>query len=178
MCACVCVNSLLFLVQTWADQETRRNTLIANWEHMSSQAKTKLQVPKVVRGWTSKPHIKLRGVPRSQRMIDIINTAWEVKLQQSPVELLEQDMSTDFWCDLSQCISRSPWFTGTLRTLTTSSIIYSFERDLVLTGSDHMRLQGWPDRFLRGTPESDLQQLAGEGTSLPLVWDDGNGDVL
>ena len=59
---------------------------------------------------------------------------------------------------------------GNAQTLTTSSQLYSFERDRVLLGLEHLRMQGWPDvQVPEDMSDQQLKELAGEGMALPCI---------
>ncbi|CAE7215300.1 unnamed protein product [Symbiodinium sp. CCMP2592] len=80
--------------------------------------------------------------------------------------------------DVSQSVRRGKHSTptGFLHTLTTSTRLYSFSLDRVLTGREMLSLHCQPRDLVipEGVADSDLRDLAGEGMALPclasVVW--------
>jgi hypothetical protein len=78
--------------------------------------------------------------------------------------------------DISQQISRTAGTSGNPGVLTTSSMWYSFEEDVVLDGQDMMAIQGFPDTVSTDSSFSnfDRRHFAGEAFHLPsfgtVVW--------
>eukprot|EP00959_Pyramimonas_sp_CCMP1952_P475295 9504103-Pyramimonas_sp.AAC.3 len=129
------------------------------------------------------PGILLRGVPCRPNIHDILDCAWAARM--STMRKNNRRKSTDLGLDapadmvaagrkgwfanISQSVARSPWKEGT-GTMLTSSMLYSFEMDYVLSGSDMMRLQGWPAiTDLSHFSSNQLRKLSGEGFSLPCI---------
>ncbi|CAE7034324.1 unnamed protein product [Symbiodinium sp. CCMP2592] len=93
---------------------------------------------------------------------------------------MDADLSNvlrDQYLDLSQSVSRNAHTNkfGISHCLSTSSLIYSFARDSVLTGRELMLIQGQPKTLsLPDLSESVIGQLAGEGMALPclasVIW--------
>ncbi len=73
--------------------------------------------------------------------------------------------------DISQNHARRPLSSnGVAHTLTTSSKLYSFAQNRLLTGVEHLILQGYPFDLDPSTlSESDLRTVAGEGIALPCL---------
>ena len=75
--------------------------------------------------------------------------------------------------DVSQSHSRRPLpgEDSTNRCLTTSSRLYSFAQRRMLTGTEHLLLQGYslPISLPEGLTQADLRSFAGEGISLPCL---------
>ena len=75
-----------------------------------------------------------------------------------------------WYCDVSQCASRSPWGSS-IGCLTTSSRFYDFSRDCVINGLEAFQLQGFPATAMEfeGLSAAQLFNLSGEGMSCPCV---------
>ena len=80
--------------------------------------------------------------------------------------------------DISQSHERRPLPGGTNRCLTTSSRLFWFQQRRLLTGIEHMLLQGYTLPMITAVPKTvsnnDLKDIAGEGIALPclgsIVW--------
>eukprot|EP00971_Amphidinium_carterae_P006078 119700-Amphidinium_carterae.1 len=70
--------------------------------------------------------------------------------------------------DLSQNAHRSPWSIG-VRSITTSSDLFSFDLGRTLTGSEHFKLLGFPDVQLGKLSQRQMKHLVGEAMSPPAV---------
>ena len=80
--------------------------------------------------------------------------------------------------DVSQSLRRHSHTNnaGFNHAFTTSSMLYSFDRDSVLSGKDMLVLHGQPKDmvFPPDVPDSSLRELAGEGMAIPclasVIW--------
>ena len=77
-------------------------------------------------------------------------------------------LAADLYVDYSQSMSRLPY--GSLRTITTSSRMYSFALDRVIMPQENFFLLGWPRSlqcsFLNDT---EARNISGEGQVLPCL---------
>ena len=85
-----------------------------------------------------------------------------------------KDLMKGVWLDVSQSHSRrvTTSVAKLQRTVTTSSIIYDFERDSVLLSTEHFKIQGHTVecyKFPEGMSARKIKSLAGEGMALPSV---------
>ncbi len=120
-------------------------------------------------GYTSRPELKLHGVPNLDSAYDKLNVKWALRLADKLPSDTSDDLKRDLWSDLSQNPHRGAKFSG--GTICTSSVMYSFEKDCVLDGEDCWRLQGWPADFAT-SPEfssAEKKSLAAEGFHLPSI---------
>ena len=77
--------------------------------------------------------------------------------------------TTELFTDLSQCASRRPWSRG-IRSVNTSSCVYSHEAKRTLHPIEVMRALGFPkSTSIQGLSTAALQDLIGESMSLPAV---------
>ncbi|CAE6931379.1 unnamed protein product [Symbiodinium sp. KB8] len=80
--------------------------------------------------------------------------------------------------DVSQGVKRGTHTnkSGFVRTFTTSTVLYDFSRDCVLTGYEMLLLHGFPRDFVipPEIPETEVRKVAGEGMSIPslaaVIW--------
>ena len=77
-----------------------------------------------------------------------------------------EELRKGLWCDVSQSHVRKPWSEGELGVVCTSSVLYSYELDSIISGSAHMMLMGH-QRFSGQFLESQSRDLAGEAYSAP-----------
>jgi len=149
---------------------------LAKWKAKSALMRDKYEIPTGSQPWSG-GGAALRGVPENQRCRDVLDVAWACRLAKSSRFATRQELAQNFWADASQRVSRAPWGTG-LRCLTQNSLVYSFERDTILSGFDHMRLQGAPISCSPVAPppgsvndvkDVNLRSLAGEAFSCPVV---------
>jgi hypothetical protein len=133
-----------------------------------NQVRTKHNVPKTSKPWTSKPGVVLRGVPDSDRMRDVIDTCFAVERSKAP-DMKLQDLLCGLIVDVSQQVNRQPW-SRIGRTALPSSILYSFEHDSTLSGAASMKLLGWPSRCLPFHKFSDKEFANLGGESYSLIW--------
>jgi hypothetical protein len=67
--------------------------------------------------WTSKPSVRLHGVPRNERYLDVIDMAWAWRLSKmSQSGLSEDEMKVGYFVDIHSAVQRCPW--GPAKTLT------------------------------------------------------------
>ena len=142
------------------------------WLQTSEAVRTKHNVPKATKPWTSKPNVQLRGVPGTPRVLDVLDTVWAIATQQAPRAASTGKIAQGLWVDLSQDVQRQPVTAHArgkgLHGMATSSIFYSYSADAVLSGKAHLQLLGHPlSRMRRRFTESQLRHLAGEGCSVP-----------
>lgn len=128
--------------------------------------------------WTRQA--SLVGLPDKARLKDLLDVAWGARMFEAESHATRTELARNFWADASQCVSRSPWGLG-VRCLAQNSIMYCYEKDTVLSGFDHLRLQGaptdaappasGPDPPASYTHVSDAQLrcLAGEAFTCPIV---------
>ena len=58
-----------------------------------------------------------------------------------------------------------------LPTLTKGTEMYSYQKDVLLSGESHVRLAGWPQRWCPREifSDGDLRSLAGDSFSVPVA---------
>ncbi len=119
-------------------------------------------------GWTSLPGVTLSGLPALDRVKDVVDVAWGVRVKQFPAATTRKEMMKGWWCNASQAVQREPWCEGG-GAVTTSSMWYSYERDCAFDALDGLRIHGMPSLLkLQGLSERELRDLAGEGFSVPI----------
>ena len=147
------------------------------WQRESASLRETLGVAPDVRPWTGRSSFKGRGLPRTARVLDLLDLFVMQKCREKRVNFNNAaDLAAvmqDQYIDVSQSLSRNSHTNkaGWNHALTTGSILYSFSRDAVLTGREMLQLHGQPATLslpchLR---EGQISQLAGEGMACPCL---------
>lgn len=139
----------------------------AKWKTHSSTVRARFSIARSTEAWT--PSHKLRGVPRSARVLDLLDVGFALRLGQSSEKLSTEELARGYFCDVSTSVGRLPFKQGTPGVFRQHSYCYSFEKDAVLTGMAQLELIGWPRSLLpRQFPDTTLRALSGESYSLPI----------
>ena len=142
---------------------------LRQWKLHSAQQRQAAGISTDYDGYTRHSDVRLRGVPDLPRVHDKLNIRWALRLKRALAGESSSSLKSGLWCDLSQNTHRGSGETvGFGGTLCTSSLMYSFEQDVVLDGVDTMMLQGWP-RDMASSAEftnAGKKELAGEGYHL------------
>ena len=137
------------------------------WMARSQDAHRAAKLPFGDEIWTGRSDVALRGVPDSARVHDNINVGFAFKRlgkDESPATSAE-----DLWINFSQSVDRTAVSKPLIPCFTSSSTIYSYQFDCVLTGASHMRMMGWPLAKLAGWDNNALRGLAGDGFGVPVA---------
>ena len=70
--------------------------------------------------------------------------------------------------DVSQSLNRKPWNVG-VPTLTTSSLLFSFDRQRIICPAEHLRIMGFGTCNVSNLSSRQLRSLAGEAIALPAA---------
>ena len=104
----------------------------------------------------------------SHRQLDLINIAFEARRRDLPLSVSDGEVASNLYVDLSQAANRRPW-SCRFRTIRAKSHVYSFAKDRCITGTDQLRLQGWPAVFMDGECQLNRAELAESALPLPIV---------
>ena len=107
------------------------------WERRSASIRGEYDIGRREAPWTQcvhraaqgLPQRRLRGVPRRDRLMDILDVTWAIHVRETPKKL------DKLWVDLSQNVDRRAWGIHP-GTFTRGSLPYSFSADRVLTHVD------------------------------------------
>ncbi len=122
--------------------------------------------------WTDKHPVcaSLHNDPRSLEVLNV--AAWAHTLQVPESIDFECSNFKGFYANVSQNIEREPWGWD-IGCITQNSTLFSFEKNILLSGFDNLRLQGHPNgpatAPARKFGNCQCRQLAGEGFFLPHV---------
>ena len=111
------------------------------------------------------------GVAQSERACDVLDCCFLLRQKKLGPGASTQAITEDLWANPSQSVSRKPWSVGKPATTTTSSELYSFEHNAVLSGNATLTAMGHPSNSApRGKfSERSLRCFAGESFSVPIV---------
>lgn len=149
----------------------RAGSSVPKWKVHSAVVRDRLRMGATSAPWTSQA--KLTGLPDNARMRDVIDVAWGARREAMPAGSTKSEMARNFFCDPTQSVSRTPWQEG-LAAIAQGSMMYSFEKDLVLSGFDHLRALGIPEDAAPGQgtvsfSDKQCRSLAGEAFGCPVV---------
>ena len=147
----------------------------------------KIGVVENFRPWTGRRAFRGVGLNRSPRVLDLLDCYVAAELKKQEALLLQnvdcervdvEDLMQGKFMDVSQSLNRHAHTNanGCNHALTTSSVLYDFTRDCVLSGREMLALHGQPKDFIipPDVPESVVRELAGEGMSIPslssVIW--------
>lgn len=150
------------------EQRLQSKQDFCEWEVQSSKVRDQYDIPRSACPWTTSG-VQLHAVPRTDRLLDLLDTAWAVHRKQSPPDLTSAELAKNLWVDLATAVGRKPWSIGGPGVFRQNSMVYSFHADAVLSGAARMQLMGWPaSAFPRRLQDSNLRHMCGECYSLPL----------
>lgn len=162
-----------------ADKPSARKRSDIEWKKQSAKLRDQLGLSSEHKGWTESH--TLHGLPKTARVADFVDIAWAHRRHNMGANTLARDAAKGFWCDPSQAVERKAWG-GSPGCLCATSMSYSYERDLTLSGYDHCKLQGFPGgqcprkqheaNGSHGTPgfsDEELRDIAGNSFFLPCI---------
>ena len=158
--------------QTWEDGQSKRATWHAKWRQEAQTIRTKLEMNCDFEPWTRRPALKLHGIPRTPRVLECLNVKyWKMRLDMAGTA--EEGVVEGKFVDVSQSMFRTckgkTAKTGLLPVYTSSSQIYSFQHDILVTGGAQLASIGWaPEMFDLGSfSDNDCRNLSGDSFSVP-----------
>lgn len=154
-----------------SSRATAASASMQQWRKHSAVTRDRLKGSPSFSGWTQRPQAKLVGVPKTDRVRDLLNTGWAARLHEcgGPGQVSTARAAESFWANVAQAVQRSPW--GNPGVLATSSHWYSYQFDFCLDGEDTLRLQGCPPFTapLGQVEDRHARTLAGEGFNIPCL---------
>ena len=83
----------------------------ATWKCRSVSIRNDWKLPPLEapgsRPWTSRPGIKLAGLPRCERVLDTLDVCFHVACKQNP-GMSVKELTDTLWCNPSQMVHRLP----------------------------------------------------------------------
>ena len=154
------------------------------WKVDSKAFRSSLGVSENYKPWTSRRSFLGVGLPASERVLDVLDCYVAAELQENSGRADEcarvdvRAVMDGKFIDVSQGVKRGTHTnkSGFVRTFTTSTVLYDFSRDCVLTGYEMLLLHGFPRDFVipPEIPETEVRKVAGEGMSIPslaaVIW--------
>ena len=146
------------------------------WQADSKNLRQELRVSPDSKPWTARAEFKGTGLPKTARVLDLLDLFVISRCQRLGVSLSNADMKAAMsgqFIDVSQSLLRCSYTNrnGINHALTTGSMLYSFDRDSVLTGKELLLLHGQPKslELPAGATEAQIGHLAGEGMACPCL---------
>ena len=146
-------------------RKVQKTTSVKSWERNTRKAMKDVPPTPDLKPWSERK--MLLGVSRSDRVLSLVNCAMQREVMASGEAVL-QAAQPDVYIDVSQDICRTPWTRSTVRSLTTSSCLYSSKADRQLLAKEHLRLVGFvsvPPNYT----EAEYRDLAGECMAPPVI---------
>ena len=154
------------------------------WTADSRAVRSTLGVSENYKPWTSRRSFLGVGLPSSERILDVLDCYVASELKENCGQADEcarvdvRSLMDGKFIDVSQGVKRGTHSnkSGFVRTFTTSTILYDFSRDVVLSGYEMLLLHGFPREFVvpDGIPETEVRKVAGDGMSIPslaaVIW--------
>ena len=155
------------------------------WQKESRIFRQSLGLDVKAKPWTGRSRFQGTGLSKTARILDLLDCFAALKISQhvgqgkgfQVSEAGIQKLMKNQYIDVSQSLNRHTHTNtfGINHTLTTSSVLYSYGLDRVLTGREHMFLHGHAkDTFFSDMSPAVLRELAGEGMALPslaaVIW--------
>ena len=150
----------------------------AAWKMQSARWREELEVTPDYHPYTSNMDFSRSGLPckcggrPTKRILDLIDCAAMSVAKKAKKRLGDCKQELDRTIlDVSQSHGRRPFNTGDVRTLTTSSKLFSFGQRRTLVEKEHFLLMGFDDQLVlpKAISASNLRALAGEGMALPCL---------
>ena len=142
------------------------------WYQDSCNMREKLGASNQYKPWTSRSNFKGTGMSKTLRTLDILDIVFIEALRKEKKFLAAQRSLRRTYVDISQSHSRKvvTWQNGITPTVTTSTEMYSFGLDRVITPVEILRLHGHENPVIpKGMSYRDLKRLAGEGMAVPCI---------
>eukprot|EP00439_Symbiodinium_sp_Y106_P059209 s964_g8.t1 len=163
-------------VSDWGQQWRNQ---VGKWEEESN-------IPPGLALWTGRKDFQGIGLPRTERALALVDLtcAQKVKDTGCSLRLIREQalirLMSDCVLDISQNPDRRKFSKASkdqrcdnlLPCLTSSSRLYAYGQDRMLSGLEHFVLQGWSKQTLvapEGVTENKLCQMAGQGMFMPSI---------
>lgn len=149
------------------------------WREHSIAAREALGVSPKYSPWTRRAAFCGTGIPLTDRVKDLLDlvTGEQLYCEGRPFNASDEDVEMAMcgsYIDVSQSHQRrksSYSWTGTLPTVTTSTVLYSFKRDSIILPLELLMVHGFPrDMILpAGLSPSNFKSLVGNGMCAPSL---------
>ena len=139
------------------------------WQSRSIETRRKLGMGASLMPWDSLARRQYAGCPQGARVRDCINVCW-FKLRQKS-QKSSKDLAAFSFCNISQCVSRLPCSETCSPCFTSSSVVYSYAHDTVITGACQLRGMGHSRASMPmgSFDDGTCRNLAGDSFSVPIA---------
>ena len=154
---------------------------VPKWVLQSAAWRAELGVARSFHPFSGRLNCRAAGFGREapKRVLDLLDccVVQACKKRKVSVSTIRKDVA-ELVVDVSQSHARRPMpaLTGPNRCLTTGARLFSFAKNRLLCGFEHLLLQGYSESLIvpNNVSENELRVLAGEAIALPclgtLIW--------
>ena len=172
-----CLVTDWFVLPAGQDVLDRNPSAAPKWLVQATALRSKWDVPKDFKPWTSHGSFKGGGLSQTKRNLEMLDLGFiqachSAKCGYSVAAAKRQGLLDGLVVDVSQNPCRAPWTTqsGHAHTLTTSTLLYSYQMDRMLQPREYLLLQGYQESVsLEGLKAESIKDMAGEGIALPCL---------
>ena len=126
-----------------ADEKKRKAKDFTQWRWRSTDTRGSLKPTPLAPGarpWSRKS--SLRGFPKLDRVIDVVDTSFWAAHQSRPGVPIAQ-LTRDLWVNVTHSVHMLPFSAGRPGTWTRNGVWYNYGRNTTLSGQGQMQLLGW-----------------------------------
>ena len=106
-----------------------RDKVWAAWKAHSANVRTHHGIPRNSQPWTTRKGTRLRGIPASDRVYDLVDTAFAVEQVKNPT-FSTAELVDKLQVDVSQAVQRRPWKRGG-RAILCGTMLYDYRSMLI-----------------------------------------------
>ena len=123
--------------------------------------------------WTTRENFVGEGVPKTARVLDILDVAACEHLSQNTDARAPRTRFASSFCDYSQSHGRRNWTkpNGSNHTFTRSTELYSYGEDRLVLPYEMLLMHGYPPDIVlpQELTQRKLKEMVGNGMSLPCL---------
>eukprot|EP00971_Amphidinium_carterae_P339074 6476680-Amphidinium_carterae.4 len=141
----------------------------AKWRKIHATVRTEEGLSHETTSWTQMNAHNVRSlVGKKERVMDLLDIGYLIAKKNAP-DASDEDLCKDLFCDISQSADRRPFSQGELRTLTTSSELFSYGQARLLLPCEHLLALGFDKLELKNISATAVKSMAGGAFALPTM---------
>ena len=144
---------------------------LRKWKAHSASVRAKYNIPSGdgAWSWVSQPGRNLSGLPQTPRVLDCLDICFAVARARNPQAPMAK-VAEGLLVNVSQSVGRIP-LTYSMPTPATSTLVYSFKHDQIVSPMAVLRYLGWPEDLIPSTvfSSSELRKIGGNAFSVPAT---------
>ena len=143
---------------------------MAKWEKTHQALKGRHGLREGQIGWVEENMEDIRGLTgKPDRVLDLINVVW-CKAKEALEGHSDADVAERCYVDVSQQVQRRPFtLQPVLRSLTTSSEVFSYKHKRMLLPEEHLLAMGFIAPKIQNLTNAAVKDLSGERMALPTT---------